>query len=86
MRIKGGYNGYKKACDEAFTTQMMNPEIRWNQENGFFVESGTIRLKHNEIRIGKAFYDLNNGSKKSEGSRKQYQGAREIILLELGEI
>jgi hypothetical protein len=86
MNIKGGYEGYIKAVKEAFHTSRANPEIRWNKDNGFFMESGIYDLRDDDIRIGKAFYDLNNGGKRSQGSCKQYQEAREIIMCALDEI
>ena len=72
--MKLSHRNYRNACDEAFSANMSNPTIFWNPDDGFYVSPSSDLVPNDDLRIGLAYYCLNNGGNRSfSGSRREYR-------------
>jgi hypothetical protein len=72
--MKLSHNDYRAACDQAYIKNISNPTVYWNMDDGFYVAPSSDLASNNDLRIGLAYYSLNNDSARSlSGSRREYR-------------
>lgn len=76
IKIKGGKKGFNEACDEAYSSRMHNPCVRYSPSNGFHAESAIHPADDDVIWEGRCDYWANNG-KRTAGT---YTEARKAII------
>lgn len=86
-RLTGGFAGYRRACNEAYTVNMHNPSLVYSEADGFTVTSMHCPLSDGEVRLGEAYYSLNAGGDRSYGgTRSEYEKLRVYLVTYLGAI
>ena len=76
IKIKGGKKGFNDACDEAYSSRMHNPCVRYSESRGFVSESALCQKDKDVIWESRCDYWANNG-KRTVGT---YAEAREAII------
>ena len=76
IKIKGGKQGFNEACDEAYSSRMHNPCVRYSPSEGFYAESAIHPADDDVIWESRCDYWANNG-KRTVGT---YAEARVAII------
>ena len=72
--MKLSLRDYKIACNSAYRANISNPTLFWSPVDGFYTAPSRSLVPNEDVRIGLAYYDLNNGSKRSlSGSASEYK-------------
>ena len=71
IRLTGGFESYKKAVNEGFTTNLYNPTLMYSAKHGFYIYPGSLLNEDHDACLGECHY-IANGKKNFGTSYHSY--------------